>query len=436
VKSAIGIAVAALRQVAPASVERLKALPAPADNGDGGHNRHLMRIEVSTPTSSGLLGRAPGLIPEWQVGAVVRAVAVRDATSGQLWLTIGQTRVPARIASGDPAGPAEGEVLRLRVLRNSPVIALEALESDPAAAPDIAGDSLRRLLPRQASPAGLLANLAWLAGRGDTDASLSPPVRQAMSGLWQGLPTTEQLASGDGLERAIRNSGLFLEAQIGRNPSPAALDELPLHDLKALLLSLRSMVAGQGESAQGSSVLPASAAGPLPLLRGSLLPLMETVPTLASTADPASRTDEIFRQTDGALARLTATQLVNAGAQGLAYLMEIPVRHDHDARMLRFRFEHQQEHPPGQPGGWSVEAALTLRHGEAVHVRVAFQAGRIAVHLRSDSAAIVDSMKMARDALTGALREAGLDVDQVVCLHGLPAADPGQSRAQLVDTRA
>ena len=434
--SAIGIDVAALRQATPGSVERLKGWPWPADNGDGGHNRHLMRIEVSTSSSAGLLGRAPGLIPEWQVGAVVRAVAVRDAASGQLWLAIGRTRVPARIASGDPAGPAEGEALNLRVLRNSPVIAFEALEPEPATASDVASDSLRRMLPRQASPTGLLANAAWHAGRGDTDASLPPQVGRALAALWQGLPTTGELASASGLEKAIRHSGLFLEAQLGGNPATVLLQEAPSRDLKALLLSLRTAMTGQAASTPAGVATHAHAQSPLPLLRGSLLPLQETAPSLASIAGPGEQADELFRQTDGALARLTSTQLVNAAAQGLAYLVEIPVRHDNDARMLRFRFERQQDRPSGQSGGWSVEAALTLRQGEAVHARVTFQGGRIAVQLRSDSAAVVDRLKLSREALAGTLRNAGLEVEQVVCLHGLPAADPGQSRAQLVDTRA
>jgi hypothetical protein len=395
-----------------------------------------MRIDVASSTSLGLLARAPGLIPEWRVGSVVEAVAVRNAATGQLWLNIGQDRVPARLASGDPAGPAEGEVLRLRVLRNSPVIAFETLETEQTAGRDVASDSLRRALPRQASPAALLANAAWLANRKDAGPALPPRLLQALAALWQGLPTTEQLGSGHGLEMALRQSGLFLEAQLGQNLSPALLAKLPLQDFKALLLAVRSLAAEQPGARSGTSAFPVPGAAPLPMLHGALLPLTDSAPTLASLAAPADQVEDLLRQADGALARLTATQLINASAQGLAFLVEIPVRHGNDARMLRFRFEQQAEQPSGQQGGWSVEAVLTLRHGEAVHARVAYQAGRIAVQLRSDSAAVVERLKMSREALTGALLAAGLDVERVVCLHGLPAADPGHSRAHLVDARA
>ncbi|MEQ1579631.1 MAG: flagellar hook-length control protein FliK [Steroidobacteraceae bacterium] len=395
-----------------------------------------MRIDVPSSTSLGLLARAPGFIPEWRVGSVVEATAVRDSASGQLWLNIGQARVPARVASGDPLGPAEGEVLKLRVLRNSPVIAFETLETEATSNPELAGESLRRALPRQASPAALLANAGWLASQGDAARALPPRLLMALAALWEGLPTPAQLASAQGLEAAIRRSGLFLESQLGQNLSPASLARIPAHDLKALLLSIRSMAAEQPGTRSGTNALPLTGTAPLPMLRGSLVPLADSAPSLASLSVPADQVDELLRQTEGALARLTATQLINASAQGMAYLIEVPVRHDNDARMLRFRFEQQQDPLPGQPRGWSVEAVLTLRHGEAVHARVVFQSGRIAVHLRSDSAAVVDRLKLSRDALTGALLAAGLDVEQVVCLHGLPAADPGHSRAQLVDTHA
>lgn len=395
-----------------------------------------MRIDGSSSTSLGLLARAPGLIPEWRVGSVVEAVAVRDAASGQLWLNIGRARVPARVASGDPDGPPDGEVLKLRVLRNSPVIAFETLDTERASSPDLASDSLRRALPRQASPSALLANAGWLANHKETVSALPPKLLMALASLWEGLPTTGQLASAQGLEAAIRQSGLFLESQLGQNPSAALLDRLPLRDLKALLLSVRSLAAEQAGLRAGTNVFPPTSPAPLPMLRGAFPPLTDSPPSLPLIAASADQIDELLHQTDGALARLTATQLINASAQGLAYLIEIPVRQDNDARMLRFRFERQAEPPPGQPGGWSVEVVLTLRRGEAVHARIACQSGRIAVQLRSDSAAVVERLKMSRDALTGALTAAGLAVEQVVCLHGLPAADPGSARAQLVDTRA
>jgi Flagellar hook-length control protein FliK len=402
--------------------------------GDRGHN-HL-RIDAAPPASPGSLVRAPGFLPEWRVGAVIEAVAVRDAVTGQLWLNIGQTRLAARLASGDPLGPADGETLRLRVLRNSPVLAFETLEPDTPAQTDPAGDALRRLLPRQASPALLLANVAWLHENGDSAQALPSRVTEAIAKLWAGLPAATQLTGPEGLKTALLRSGLFLESQLATAPATNALKDLPTRDLKALLLSLRSNLGEHGGRAGGSTSPLAESVSPLPMLRGSLPPLAEAAASLASTSSRVAMLETLTQQTDGALSRLTATQMINAAAHGLACLIELPVRHEDDASMLRFRFEREPAHPGEQDASWTVEAALSLRHGETVHARVALRAGRISVQLRSDSAAIVAQLKSRSGLLANVLQTAGLDVDQVVCLNGLPVTEGGHSRAQLVDARA
>ena len=92
-----------------------------------------MRIDLVDFRSTSPAGStSPSLLSEWRVGALLQAVAVRDAASGQLWLDIGGQRHNARLASGNGAGPANGEVLNVRVLRNSPVLALETLSSSTA----------------------------------------------------------------------------------------------------------------------------------------------------------------------------------------------------------------------------------------------------------------------------------------------------------------
>ncbi len=395
-----------------------------------------MRIDTAPPASLGSLGRAPGFLPEWRVGAVLEAVAVRDAATGQLWLNIGQTRLPARLASGDPLGPPDGESLRLRVLRNSPILAFETLDADAPVQPDTAGDALRRLLPRQASPAMLLANFAWLNESDDRAQALPPQVLEAIARVWKGLPSATQLAGPDGLKTALLRAGVFLESQLAKAPAANSLEDLATRDLKALLLGLRATLVEHGGKPTGATSPMPDSISPLPRSHGSLPPLAEAAASLASTRSKAAMLDTLTQQTDGALARLTATQINNFAAHGLTCLIELPVRHQDDASMLRFRFEREPTHPGEQDPSWTVEAALALRQGETVHARVALRAGRISVQLRSDSPAIVAQMKSRSGFLAGVLQTAGLEVDQVVCLNGLPATEGGHSRAQLVDARA
>ena len=52
------------------------------------------------------------------------------------------------------------------------------------------------------------------------------------------------------------------------------------------------------------------------------------------------------------------------------------------------------------------------------------------------SPAIVAALSQRADELEAMLSESGLEVERVVCLHGLAADDPGVRAARLLDVRA
>ncbi|HLS82346.1 MAG TPA: flagellar hook-length control protein FliK [Steroidobacter sp.] len=382
----------------------------------------------------GVAHEPASLLPQWRVGAVLEAIALRDATSGQLWLQLGGQRHPARIASGDPRGPQDGERLQVRVLRNSPVLALETLA--PAKLADLdthaAAEALRRYLPRQESPALLLANIAWLARSVNDAKALPQGVLRALAQLWRALPTTDSLTDPDGLAGAIKRSGAFLESNLakGDGASTAA-------DLKALLLQLGRALRNAGARPDAAS----SDAGhsPTPLARGPLAALPSAPATLALLDTPAQQLNELARQTEGALARITATQIANGAPEGqqLATLVELPMLHEDRASVLRLRVERDGCAAGGEDAeGWSIEAAIDLGAPGALHARVAFNGRRIAVQLRAESASVLQTLSARSAELEAALRGAGLEIDRIVCLHGLPAGENGARRPRLLDVRA
>jgi hypothetical protein len=150
--------------------------------------------------------------------------------------------------------------------------------------------------------------------------------------------------------------------------------------------------------------------------------------------------NELARQTDGAIARLTTVQIANTAAEPTAHsvLIELPIRHEDRAGVLRLRIEKD-----GSGGGkgeskdaWSVEAALDLGTIGAMHARVTLSGQRIGVQLRAESASVVAALSARTGELESMLRDAGLEVDRVVCLHGMPAGDTGPRPARLLDVRA
>ena len=400
-----------------------------------------MRLDVVTLRPNTLAVSEPGMLAQWRIGALMQAVAVRDATTGQLFLDIGNSRYLARIASGEGSGPAEGEQLQVRVLRTSPVLALETVTGAPIESPDgeLKADALRRYMPRQASPALLSSNLGFIARSANDSVSLPRSITQAAANLWQALPEAASLGNPKTLEQAVRRSGIFLESSLAsgdRAESAAAART----DLKALMLQF-SRVLGELGARPSAAMTDTSAPAPLPSARGPLAALPAAPATLSLLDTPSQQMNELSRQVDGALARLTTVQVANASQDTPtpSFLVELPVRHDDRAAMVRLRFERDGSRRQSADGGdqsWTVEAALDLGAIGALHARVTLTGHRIGVQLRAESPAIVETLAARRLELEGMLREAGLEVERIVCLHGMPAGDAGPRPTRLLDVRA
>ncbi len=390
-----------------------------------------MRLELSTFRAAGSSGSTSSHMAQWRVGAVVEAIAVRDHSDGQLWLNIGATRVPARIASGNAAGPANGERLQLRVLRDHPVLALETLASNDSEATAV-NDALRRFLPRQSSPSPLLANLAWLASHGEASQRLTRTVSEAVQRLWQALPDANDLRTPEGLASAVKRSGNFLEANLA-NGEPGDARQTLARDLKALLLNLKQTLIRGGANPQSSEPPPP---GPLPTLRGPLAPLDTLSASLAAIESPARQMNELAMQTDGLLARINTVQLANSEAAHTAptWLLELPLRREAQAETLRFRFERNSQ-PESAEQSWTIEAALDLGASGALHARISLYGKRIGVQLRAEPAQLVADLAGQTPLLSAMLRDAGLEVDRVTCLHGMPTDDHDSLATSLLDIR-
>lgn len=399
-----------------------------------------MRVDLVNFLGSGT-SPSPGLLAEWRVGAILEAIAVRDVRSGQLFLDIGGQRHPARVASGDTAGPQNGERLQVRVLRNSPVLALETVSTQPTATSSaesaVIADALRKFVPRQQSPALLLANLAWIAQRKSGVETLPRSVVQSAAHLWHALPDADSLADPAALETAIARSGVFLEANLAAHRGPP--DPRFASDLKTLMLTLQRALQTNGAK-PSSTHSDAAGHAPVPTARGALTALPAAPATLAVLDEPAQQLNELSRQVDGALARVTTVQISNSAPDPAvqSMLIDLPVRHEDRAAVLRLKIEHDGSRRRDGDGteSWTVEAAVDLGAIGALHAKVTLVGKRIGVQLRAESPAVVDALSRRTGELEAMLSESGLEVERVVCLHGMPAGDTGMRPARLLDVRA
>jgi hypothetical protein len=398
-----------------------------------------MRLDLVSMRGVPTIGTSASLLAEWRVGTILQAVATRDASSGQLFLNMGDSRYPARLASGEDDGPADGERLTLRVLRNSPVLALERVPEDARTSVDneVVTDALRKFVPKQASPAPLTANLAFATREGGT-LGLPRAVAQLATKLWEALPDMDTLTDPAKLERALGRSGAFLESTLAKDDGTSASRSAIATDVKTLMLQFARVLREHGAKPHGGFTDP-SAHAPLPSANAPLSTLTSGPATLALLETPFEQMNELARQTDGALARLTTTQVTNSAQDGpvQTLLIELPMRQEDRSSVLRFRLERdgsRKQHTGAD--SWALEAALDLGIVGSLHARVALNGYRVGVQLRADSPAVVDMLNARAPELESMLRESGLEVDRIVCRHGMPAGDAGQRLTRLLDVRA
>jgi hypothetical protein len=398
-----------------------------------------MRLDLVSFRGTALASAGTSLLSEWRVGTILQAVAVRDAKTGNLWLELGGQRHPARVASGDLDGPADGERLQVRVLRTHPVLALETLEAKAPSGDQakLTAEALLRFVPKQESPTMMLANLAWLAQGKNGASTLPKSIVDAAMQLWRSLPDAQALTDPKTLQATLNRSGAFLEANLASQPSSRGANLA--QDLKALMLSLSKALAEHGARPSAARAETAGNAG-VPNARGPLTSLPQAPATFSLLDSATQQMNELSRQTEGAIARLTTLQLANSAVEPTTQnlLIELPVRHDDRASVLRLRIEEDaaRRNQKGAGSAWSVEAALDLGVAGALHARVTLTEHRVSVQLRAESPAIVEALSSRAPELESMLREAGLEVDRVVCLHGMPAGDLGARPARLLDVRA
>src|SRR5690606_1145420 len=177
------------------------------------------------------------------------------------------------------------------------------------------------------------------------------------------------------LQAALARSGAFLEAKLAGPTSGASLAS----DLKALMLTLNRALqeSGARASAARSDI---GGHAPLPTQHGPLAALSTAPATLSLLDVPAQQMNELSRQTEGALARLTTVQIANAAPDpSHAILIELPIRHHDRASVLRLRIEQDEarKHEGGSDTAWAVEAALELGAVGSLHARITLRGQRI-----------------------------------------------------------
>ena len=378
---------------------------------------------IIQPTSLAALawaGAASGSAAEsWRIGTVLSARPLGINSDGMMVLQIGALAVETEALAGQQL-PAQFQV-RVLTLGAQPQLELIA----PQTAEPAMQVAMRERLPQQNGYAPLLATLDALAQR-PALRQLPAYLRPALAALEHVVRTPTEITRGEGLEEAIKRSGLFLEAQLAEpNLDMAGLSQ---EDWKGALLRLASLLDDYLPARRSTS---SSSETPPPLQqRGLQAQPRAMLPLSLLDDDVDALLSQLHGEVRAALARVEVAQLEATTAS--AWMIEIPLQGEDGRDILQVQL--QQNNESGTGSSWTFGFAIDLPALGPIQGELQLRDLRLAVRLWAERADTVHRLEQQFGTLRQTLSAAGLILDQLSCQQGLPQSSHPHSAILLRTT--
>jgi hypothetical protein len=439
-----------------------------------------MRVDDSIALLTAVnTARARNLIQAWRVGQILEAVVERVTNVGNSTLNVNDQSVDVRTVQ--PL--AVGAKLALEVAQTGAQVVLRVLQVTPPKQP--IADTIRALLPRQASLEPVLTRLAsWTPPAPEApppaiptrlapanippaapppafppppvgltpriamrpaalqNAPAAQPVLDLARKFIDRLPTPRELQTPDALREAIKNAGPFFERKLAAGAPPPDIDAALDGDLKAGLLRLADVL-GTLTRAPGTSSADAepSAASQRPAPQRAA-PRAHAAPPRAEPIAP-----ELLALEDdvrAALARVTLHQLASLPQDESSppqWLLDIPVRNGERFDIVHLHvFREPKPRDPRYPPAWCVRLSFDLATLGPIDVLVTYFALAVSVSVWARESATAMLFERHLEQLKTRLLADGVHLNHMHCECGPApfAHDPVRAlkHHSLIDERA
>lgn len=357
---------------------------------------------------------AARLLRQLRPAQLLLAVVLGRPAPGLARLRIGNAAVDART----PESIATGEKLLLRVEKGLPDPLLRIIDA-PARAP-IVQRLQRHAMSRQLPPAEMSRQAQALQrqmqGLPDGAARRLPLLEQGLRILSPPGTDITRLSSAE-IQRAVQNSGLFMEALLG------AKKEVPEGDRKLLLLRLLDLL--RPERRSGSAVPAGQDKG--------------------QRGEPPAGTDQmlnrLMRLVEGGIARIQHHQTLSLvrtdPGEPLLWQFDLPIQVNDRREHLGLKIQQESAQDDATQAGsaWKVELRFDFHELGEVLSRITLRGKSVHCAFWSEKASTASRFERALPQLQQALQGAGLDVSAISALHGRPPAEE-RCMSRMLDERA
>lgn len=318
-------------------------------------------ISPAAPTA----GATP--LPSWRPGQVLMAMVLAQTGPQSVSLRIGNQTVEAHTSIALPARAQ----LQLEVVQGGAQPVLRIATTPPPGETLVA--ALRTALPQQ-MPLQAVFDALHVFTQSPASTHLPVPALVLLRQLYAQMPGRADLADGEGLRRALQDSGVLLERKLAESTAPE-------RDLKANLLRLLS----------------------------SLDPQRDEAPVKLAAA---------------ALARVELHQLTALTQPAHGLTIELPLRRDDGVDVLQLKVERDAAAGAEEPRAWTIWMDFDTAPLGPVRAKVSWRGEAVNAQIwahRAEGAALIQTHLA---ELESSLTAAGVRVEQLQCHHGAPSHDP------------
>ncbi|MEP1155999.1 MAG: flagellar hook-length control protein FliK [Roseibium sp.] len=377
---------------------------------------------------------APGTTPASQTAASASAAA--GASQKAAAVPAGPGVSPGATQTRPSAAGAYPQLAGSAV--STPSAGSVAAAGSQGPASGIAGGLQQALSEQQAGLTGLFAQVGSLmSAQSAGKVAMPDTVVKAMQQILGLRLNASSPPTATGLQQAVRLSGQFREAQLAQPGSTSA----GMPDLKTALLSFKSLLQQLG--ARSEIVRPA---GQPPAPSRHTSPQGQPPqPSGGYWAGAAPQNlQALLKETNSALARLRITQLTNTGltqdsgpqsaSRPMDLVLELPLALGQETAMMQMQVGRDgagnQEDGEEDPA-WRLRFALDLTATGPLEAAVSLRGGGTYASLWVDRKETFDMLNAVRDTMEAAFVDAGLDLQELRLIRGLPPKTAALSGARV-----
>lgn len=378
----------------------------------------------------------------FQPGQLLNALVLGRNEQGLLELKIGAQKVTVNA----PQSFQAGQPLKLLVIENNNEnLILQVLDkNNQQPTKQLLQQLLRHSLPQHTSPTTLFEKLNPVQlQKNENTLNLPKAVVRQIIETMANIPTRQSVSTSQGLKQALQDSGLFLEARLGKllqskESVAEAAQKILKHDFKAGLLGIKHIleksIAVKQQVAVTLTAQKTVADKTVNKESSQTIDLSQakdkTVKTEKAELDmlnisrkETTELTDLKRVVDSAIARIQVNQssaIVTEESQLPVWLIDIPIKDEQETSLAQMRISYEQHTAKDEDAErkWSASLTIELETLGKIHVRVALAGDKISSSIWAEDDATYRLIERHMEQLTSNLHRVGLNIDCVNCYPG------------------